>query len=77
MIQFLNNVLNKTFRFLLVINLTIFLIIWSLMYPFLRYRWKLHKRRTYDYYYDYEKHPSNLLLKMYERASNFWDRFIF
>jgi hypothetical protein len=81
MISKLNLIINRFFKFLLFINLVLILLVWTLIYPYLRWRFKKHKRRTWhfgDYLEkDFTKYPSYSLLVMYNRARGFWNKFIF
>ena len=81
MISILNGIINRFLKILWFINLILILLVWTLIYPYLRWRWKNHKRRTYyygDYYErDFTKYPSYSLFIWYQRASEFWHRFIF
>lgn len=73
-IRFMNNILNKAIKIMFFISLCGLLMIWTILYPLLRYRYIVKKRknkRGYDIY------PSYFLFVGYQRIHNYFDNFIF
>lgn len=72
MIKFLNNIINHIIKAIYVISLAMMLVIFTLLYPYLR--WKCRRKGGRRYYDEY---PSYYLWIWYMRIHTFYERFIF